>query len=51
MIEGYLVQSSEGPARKYYRMSEDGRETIDHWRTEWREFASSVHAVLNGGGR
>jgi PadR family transcriptional regulator PadR len=51
MIEGYLVQSSEGPARKYYRMSEDGRETLDHWRTEWREFASSVHAVLNGGGR
>jgi PadR family transcriptional regulator PadR len=51
MIEGYLVQSSEGPARKYYRMSEDGRETLDRWRTEWREFASSVHEVLNGGGR
>jgi len=51
MIEGYLVQSSEGPARKYYRMSEDGRETLDRWRTEWREFASSVHEVLNGGRR
>ena len=49
MIEGYLVQSSEGPARKYYRMTEDGRATLDHWRNEWRTFSSSVDEVLNGG--
>lgn len=48
MIEGYLVQSSEGPARKYYRMSESGRETLDRWKTEWREFRSSVDEVLEG---
>ncbi len=49
MIEGYLVQSSEGPARKYYRMSEDGRATLDHWRQEWRQFSRSVDEVLEGG--
>ena len=49
MIDGYLVQSSEGPARKYYRMSERGRQTLDRWRSEWQEFRSSVDGVLNGG--
>lgn len=48
MIEGYLVQSSEGPARKYYRMSNTGRETLDQWRSEWQEFRASVDGVLNG---
>ncbi|HEU4321500.1 MAG TPA: PadR family transcriptional regulator [Acidimicrobiia bacterium] len=51
MIEGYLVQSSEGPARKYYRMSGEGRRTLEHWREEWRGFSSSVDAVLDGGGK
>lgn len=49
MIEGYLVQSSEGPARKYYRMSRDGKETLEQWRSEWDHFRSSVDEVLNGG--
>ena len=51
LIEGYLVQSSEGPARKYYRMSEEGRATLDLWRTEWRDFRTSVDEVLNGGAK
>ena len=50
MIEGYLVQSSEGPARKYYRMSDDGRKTLSQWRQEWHAFSDSVDGVLNGGG-
>lgn len=49
MIEGYLVQSPAGPARKYYRMSDMGREILDQWRREWRQFRTSVDAVLSGG--
>ncbi len=49
MIEGYLVQSSEGPARKYYRMSEKGRDVLEQWTDEWSVFRTSVDAVLNGG--
>ena len=48
MIEGYLVQSSEGPARKYYRMSGAGKVILDQWTKEWSEFRSSIDAVLNG---
>lgn len=49
MIEGYLVQSSEGPARKYYRMSEKGLEVLEQWTDEWDNFRDSVDAVLDGG--
>lgn len=48
-IEGYLVQSTAGPARKYYRMSEEGRDVLERWRHEWREFSSAVDAVLGEG--
>ena len=50
MIESYLVQSSEGPARKYYRMSEPGRAALEQWRHDWTGFKDSVDEVLNGGG-
>jgi PadR family transcriptional regulator PadR len=49
MIEGYLVQSSEGPARKYYRMSDRGREALGQWQDDWGGFRNSVDAVLSGG--
>ncbi len=49
LIEGYLVQSSEGPARKYYRMSKQGHETLQKWLADWSGFRDSVDAVLKGG--
>jgi len=49
MIEGYLVQSSEGPARKYYRMSDQGRVTLRQRLDNWSGFRDSVDAVLKGG--
>jgi PadR family transcriptional regulator PadR len=51
MIEGYLVQSSEGPARKYYRISKRGRQALEQWRHDWEGFRDSVDAVLNGEGK
>lgn len=51
MIEGYLVQSSEGPARKYYRMSRDGERALAQWRHDWNGFRESVDSVLNGEGK
>jgi PadR family transcriptional regulator PadR len=46
MIEGYLVQSNEGPARKYYRMTRQGRTVLLAWREEWHRFRRAVDAVL-----
>lgn len=50
MIESYLVQSSEGPARKYYRMSSRGRTSLKQWRKDWTRFRDSVDGVLDGPG-
>jgi PadR family transcriptional regulator PadR len=48
MIEGYLVQSSEGPARKYYRMTDRGRSALGQWQDDWKGFRDSIDAVLSG---
>jgi PadR family transcriptional regulator PadR len=50
LIESYLVQSSEGPARKYYRMSENGKLVLAQWRSDWSGFRDSVDSVLSGDG-
>jgi PadR family transcriptional regulator PadR len=50
LIEGYLVQSSEGPARKYYRITDQGHQALQKWRQDWTGFRDSVDAVLNGDG-
>jgi len=51
IIEGYLVQSTAGPARKYYRMSPDGRKVLEQWRTEWQQFSTAIETVLKGEGK
>lgn len=48
LVEGYLVQSHEGPARKYYRITDIGRTTLEDWEAEWRTFRDGVDDVLGG---
>jgi PadR family transcriptional regulator PadR len=50
LINSYLVQSSEGPARKYYRMSDNGQLVLAQWRRDWAGFRDSVDSVLSGDG-
>jgi PadR family transcriptional regulator PadR len=47
-IEGYFVESTGGPPRKYYRIAEKGREQLGDWRAEWRGLSTGVEEVLNG---
>ncbi len=51
LIEGYLVESAGGPARKYYRMTETGENSLREWSEDWRRLASGVEQVLRGGSR
>ena len=48
LVEGYLVSSSEGPARKYYRLADAGGAALEQWRNEWQALARSVDNVLDG---
>ncbi len=48
LIEGYLVASPEGPARKYYRIAEPGRAALGEWVRDWRRLVAGVERVLEG---
>lgn len=47
-IEGYLVSSTEGPRRKYYRLLPAGARQLEQWQTEWETFAIAVENILKG---
>jgi PadR family transcriptional regulator PadR len=49
LLDGFLVQSSEGPARKYYRITESGTAALETWTQEWNQFRDGVEDVLTGG--
>ena len=49
LIESYLVESPEGPARKYYRITDHGSQTLQHWQAEWSRFSSAVETVIEAG--
>ncbi len=49
LIEGYFVESTGGPPRKYYRMAQEGRQQLADWAVEWGNVSTGVEAVLNGG--
>ena len=48
-FETYLQESTEGPPRKYYRITASGKQTIHTLLNDWRHFVGSVEFILNPG--
>ena len=46
LVETYLVASSSGPSRKYYRLTDVGRTSFAAQRDAWRAFAGAVETIL-----
>ena len=46
-FETYILESSEGPARKYYKITELGRDNLINLKREWKNFTSAVHYLIN----
>lgn len=46
LVDTYLVESSSGPPRKYYRLTKAGRGSFESQKTEWVAFARAVDAIL-----
>jgi len=46
LVETYLVESSAGPTRKYYRLTAAGRASFAAQRDAWRAFARAVETTL-----
>lgn len=45
----YLQESSEGPPRKYYKLSDAGRDYMRTLASEWNEFVRNVANLLEEG--
>lgn len=45
-VETYLEESTEGPSRKYYKLTQSGAEYFSELRREWQEFNTKVNNLL-----
>ena len=47
----FLQESSEGPPRKYYRLTDKGREYLGQLLKEWKEFSNGVNQLIEESAR
>ncbi len=45
----YLQESSEGPSRKYYKLTDKGRMYLRELTREWKEFSNGVNQLIKEG--
>ncbi|MBA2871193.1 MULTISPECIES: PadR family transcriptional regulator [Bacillales] len=45
----YLQESSEGPSRKYYKLTNKGRKYLYQLIDEWNEFSNGVNQLIKEG--
>ena len=48
LVETYLVESSSGPSRKYYRLTEAGKASFSTQQAAWKSFCGAVQSILGG---
>jgi PadR family transcriptional regulator PadR len=49
LLESEVEPSISGPPRRYYRITEAGREASKRWRTIWNQTKALVDAIVEGG--
>ena len=45
-VDTYLQESTDGPSRKYYRLTEKGRIASKELLNEWRAFNTNINQLL-----
>ncbi len=45
-VDTYLVESGEGPARKYYHLTDQGRTYQSSLKKEWLDFVTVVKNII-----
>jgi len=46
LVATYLEESPSGPPRKYYRLTDTGRQTLAAQLEEWRGFTAAVEGLI-----
>ena len=49
-ISSYIVESQEGPPRKYYQITDTGRREKERQAEDWRSFSESVEKLIKDEG-
>ncbi|MNO13076.1 lineage-specific thermal regulator protein [compost metagenome] len=49
LFSTYLYESMEGPPRKYYKITDDGRRVMNELVSEWNKFAGGVQEMIEEG--
>lgn len=45
-VSTYLQESENGPARKYYHLTETGRAYQQELKSDWKEFVKAVDVII-----
>ena len=48
LLNTYLKESSEGPPRKYYKLTDNGRGKYARLLAEWKAFTKGVDDIIEG---
>lgn len=49
LVETYLKESTEGPSRKYYKLTKEGAKKCQTQTKSWREFSKKVDSIIEKG--
>jgi len=47
-VSTYLKESSGGPPRKYYSLTDKGRDRLEQDMKEWKDFTAMVSGIIGG---
>ena len=47
-VTTYLQESQEGPPRKYYKITDSGRATLESLKEEWKNMVAGMNNILEG---
>lgn len=48
LFDTYVEQTTLGAPRKYYHLTEKGKDRLTEYRQEWQSFLTGVHKILGG---
>ena len=48
LVETSWRESSQGPPRRYYRLTPEGQAALEGFREQWRKFRDTVDTLMEG---
>ncbi len=46
LVESHLVETNNGPSRKYYRLTGAGRRVFESQKRDWMDFMTAVNEII-----